>query len=130
MIQVRDLAIKDAQLQIEAIRLSLDDLKAKRATAELTEMASRLITRIGGAGDTLARLQQIVEEEREKAAGKARMARDTLNAGRIVLSEKEQKALEKNALADFVAAEGIGAKRATNSPTLNGSTKTIFPLAG
>jgi phage shock protein A len=108
LIRARDVAIQNAQSRIEALRLMLDDLKIKRATAELTEMASGLVMRIGGAGDTLTRLQQMVEQERDKAAGKARIARDTLNAGGIVLQKRERKALEEQALADFVVAEGIG----------------------
>lgn len=108
LIRARDVAIQNAQSRIEALRLMLDDLKIKRATAELTEMASGLVIRIGGAGDTLTRLQQMVEQERDKAAGKARLARDTLNAGGVVLQERERKALEEQALADFVVAEGIG----------------------
>jgi hypothetical protein len=50
----------------------------------------------------------MVEQERDKAAGKARIARDTLNAGGIVLQERERKALEEQALADVVVTEGIG----------------------
>jgi len=108
LIQARDVAIQNAQSRIEALRWMLDDLKIRRATAELTEMASGLVSRVGGAGDTLTRLQQLVEQERDKAAGKVRIARDTLNSGGIALQEGERKALEEQALADFVAAEGIG----------------------
>src|SRR6516165_9055059 len=61
----REAAVKNAQSKIEALRFSLDDLKIKKATAELTQMASGMVTQIGGAGDTLERLQRVVEEERE-----------------------------------------------------------------
>ncbi|MBV9488350.1 MAG: hypothetical protein JO069_01325 [Verrucomicrobia bacterium] len=125
----RDVAIQNAQARIETLRFALEDLKVKRASAELAEMASGLLTRIGGTGDTLTRLQQMVEQECEKAAGKVRMARDTGNAGGIILQEREQKALEEQALADFMTAEGIGPGRATNQPALNGGTRTmILPL--
>jgi phage shock protein A len=126
LIRARDVAIKNAQSRIEALRFLLEDLKVKRATAELTEMASGLIVRIGGAGDTLMRLQQMVEQEREKAAGKARIARDTLNADGIVLQEREQKALQEQALADFVVTEGIGweTRLATGQSPRDGGTKT------
>jgi hypothetical protein len=79
----------------------------KRALAELTEMASGMITSIGSSGETLDRLTGIVEEERQKAAGRVRVARDTLDTSGIEIKESEQKALADQALADFAAKEGI-----------------------
>jgi phage shock protein A len=107
LIRARDVAIKAAQAKIEALKSSLNDLKIKKATAELTEMASGMITSIGGSGDTLDRLHKMVEEERETAAGRARIARDSLNTSDIAIKEEEQKALTEMALADFAAAEGL-----------------------
>src|ERR1700752_3868795 len=107
LIRARDVAIKNAQTKIEALRFSLDDLKIKKATAELTQMASGMVTQIGGAGDTLDRLHTMVEEEREKAAGRVRVARDTFDTSGIPMKEAEQKALADQALADFAAREGI-----------------------
>jgi phage shock protein A len=107
LIRARDVAIKAAQAKIEALKSSLNDLKIKKATAELTEMASGMITSIGGSGDTLDRLHKMVEEERETAAGRARIARDSLNTSDLAVKEEEQKALTEMALADFAAAEGL-----------------------
>lgn len=114
LVKARDVSVKAAQAKIESLKSSLDDLKIKKATAELTEMASGMITSIGGAGDTLDRLHGMVEEEREKAAGRARVARDTLNTTDFAVKEEEQHALAEQALADFAAKEGL----------------TIEPLAG
>lgn len=107
LVMARDASIKEAQEKITQLRYSLDDLKVKRATAELTEMASGMISKIGGAGDTLDRLHQMVEEERQVAAGRARVARDTLDTTDLSLQEAEQQALADRALADFAAQEGI-----------------------
>lgn len=107
LIKARDVSVKAAQAKIESLKTSLNDLKIKRATAELTEMASGMIASIGGSGDTLDRLHTMVEEEREYAAGRARVARDTLNTSDITLKEGEQRALADQALADFAAREGI-----------------------
>lgn len=107
LIKARDVSVKAAQAKIESLKHSLDDLKIKRATAELTEMASGMITTIGGSGDTLDRLHGMVEEEREKAAGRARIARDSLNTTDFQMKEEEQRALADQALADFAAKEGI-----------------------
>jgi phage shock protein A len=107
LIRARDVSIKAAQTKIEYLKASLDGLKIKKATAELAEMASGMISQIGGSGDTLDRLQNMVEEERTIVAGRARVARDSLNTGDIVVKEVEQKALADQALADFAAREGI-----------------------
>jgi len=130
LIRARDVAIKSAQSKIEALRFGLDDLKIKRATAELTQMASGMITEIGGAGDTLDRLQRMVEEERQKAAGKARVARDTLDTTGIALKESEQKALEEQALADFAASEGLALDSHQTPPkTTETPPKTMGPVS-
>jgi phage shock protein A len=107
LIKARDVSIKAAQAKMEALKSSLDDLKIKKATAELTEMASGMITSIGGSGDTLDRLHKMVEEEREQASGRARIARDSLNTTDFVMKEEEQRALADQALADFAAKEGL-----------------------
>ncbi|MBV8585316.1 MAG: hypothetical protein JO331_05970 [Verrucomicrobia bacterium] len=129
LIRARDVAIKSAQSKIEALRFGLDDLKIKRATAELTQMASGMITEIGGAGDTLDRLQRMVEEERQKAAGKARVARDTLDTTGIALKESEQKALEEQALADFAANEGLALDPNQTSKTTETPPKSMGPVS-
>jgi phage shock protein A len=107
LIKARDVSVKAAQAKIQELKSSLDDLKIKKATAELTEMASGMISSIGGSGDTLDRLHKMVEEEREKASGRARIARDSLNTTDFVMKDEEQKALADQALADFAAKEGL-----------------------
>jgi len=117
LIKARDVSVRAAQTKIESLKSSLDDLKIKKATAELTEMASGMITSIGGAGDTLDRLHKMVEEEREHAAGRARVARDSLNTADFAVKEEEQKALAEQALADFAAKEGMAIEPAAGSTT-------------
>jgi phage shock protein A len=107
LLRARDVSVKAAQAKIESLKTSLNDLKIKRATAELNEMASGMISQIGGSGDTLNRLHEMLEEEREKAAGRARVARDTLHSTDFEMQEHEQKALADQALADFAANEGL-----------------------
>ena len=70
-------------------------------------MAAGMVTDIGGSGDTLNRLEGMVEDERTKAAGRARVARDSMDMSEIQMKESEQGALQEMALADFAAAEGI-----------------------
>lgn len=118
LLRTRDVAVKAAQAKIEALKTSIDDLKIKRATAELTEMASGMISQIGGSGDTLNRLHGMVEEEREKASGRARVARDSLHTSDFDMQENEQKALADQALADFAAKEGLVLDTPRNTVTI------------
>src|SRR5215468_10019065 len=115
LLKARDVAVSSAKAKIESLRSSISDMKMKKAMAELTEMASGMITSIGGSGDTLDRLQTMVEEERSKAAGRARVARDSMDMSTIQLKEAEQNAMADQALADFAAKEGIALEPSTSS---------------
>jgi hypothetical protein len=75
-----------------------------------------LISHIGGSGDTLDRLHEMVEEERQIAAGRARVARDSLPTSELDMKEEEQRALADQALADFAAHEGIAIESGTIPP--------------
>ena len=70
-------------------------------------MAAGMINEIGGAGDTLNRLEEIVREEREEAKGRARVAKDSIDTSDLTMMEAERSALEELALADFAAESGI-----------------------
>jgi phage shock protein A len=126
LVKARDVAINAARTKIESLKSSISDLKMKRAMAELTEMASGMITGIGNSGETLDRLTNIVEEERSKAAGRARVARDSMDTSGIQIKEAEQKALADQALADFAAKEGIALEPAGASSS---STASATPAA-
>jgi len=121
LIKARDVAISAARTKIESLKSGINDLKMKRAMAELTEMASGMITNIGSSGETLDRLHNIVEEERQKAAGRVRVARDTLDTSGVEVKESEQKALADQALADFAAREGIALEPAAPEATAPGA---------
>lgn len=107
MIKARDVAISSARAKIETLRGTIADMRMNNAMAEMSEMAAGMINNIGGSGDTLNRLQDMVEEERSKAAGRARVAKDSIDMGEVNLKESEQNALADQALADFAAKEGI-----------------------
>lgn len=107
LVRARDVAVKAARDKIEQLRRGIDDMKVQKAMAELNEMAAGMVGNLGGSGDTLNRLEEMVEEERSKAAGRARVARDSVDMSGTVIKEAEQKALADMALADFAAAEGI-----------------------
>lgn len=114
LIRARDVSVKEAKAKIEELRRGIDDMKVKKAVAELNEMASGMINEIGGSGDNLNRLSEIVEDERTKAAGRARVAKDSMDLTEINMKESEQEALAEMALADFAAAEGIEIEKTDN----------------
>jgi len=124
LVRARDVAVSTARSKIESLKSSIDDMKMKRALAEVTEMASGMVTQIGGAGETLDRLHEMVEEEREKAAGRLRVARDSMDTTQVHLKEAEQQALADQALADFAAKEGIALEPAQGAA----SSSTAAPV--
>jgi phage shock protein A len=107
LVRARDVTIKTAQQKIEGLKSMINDMKIKQAVAEMSEMATGMIGTIGGSGDTLNRLEEMVREERDKAAGRARVATDSLDFSGVKLKEAEQNALADQALAEFAAKEGI-----------------------
>jgi phage shock protein A len=125
LLKTRDVSINAAKAKIQALRAGLDDLKVKKALAEMTEMASGMISSIGSSGDTLDRLQTMVEDERGKAAGRARVAKDSLDMSGVQMKEAEQKALADQALADFAAREGIALDTSSTGPAPEAPVKSM-----
>ena len=107
LVKARDVAVQTARAKIESLKGAINDMRMNQAMAELHEMSAGMITNIGGAGDTLNRLETMVTEERDKAAGRARVAKDAVDMTGVNLKEAELTALADQALADFAAREGI-----------------------
>jgi phage shock protein A len=105
LVRARDVAISIARQKIESLKTGISDLKMKRAMAEITEMASGMITDLGGSGETLNRLDEMVREERHKAAGRVRVAVDSLDLKDVHIREAEQGELAEQALAAFEASQ-------------------------
>lgn len=105
--KARDIAVTAAKEKIESLKRDIDETKIAKATAELNEMAAGMINEIGGAGDTLNRLEEMVTEEREKARGRARVAKDAMDTTDLDAMEAERDAMEELALAEFAAEAGI-----------------------
>lgn len=123
----RDTAIKTAREKIETLRKDLDDLKMKKALAEMNEMASGMLTQIGGSGDTLDRLHSMVEEERTKAAGRARVARDSIDTSSFREDKAEREALEDMALADLASELGVSVPGAATAAPATAQTDAAVP---
>jgi len=125
LVKARDVAINAARQKMESLKAGISDMKMKKAMAELTEMASGMVTSIGSSGETLDRLSNIVEEERTKAAGRVRVARDSMDMSGVVMKEAEQNALAEQALADFAAKEGIPLEPSVSSTETNSTQAPV-----
>jgi phage shock protein A len=116
LVKARDVAVAAARAKIESLKGAITDMRMKQAMAEMHEMAAGMVSEIGGSGDTLSRLHEMVEEERTRAAGRARVARDAVDMSEVTVKEAEMNALADQALADFAAREGITLEGAPASP--------------
>jgi phage shock protein A len=130
LIKARDVAVSSARSKIEGLKGAINDMRMKQAMAEIHEMSAGMVTSIGGSGDTLGRLSEMVEEERSKAAGRARVARDALDMSEVKIKDAEMNALADQALADFAAREGLalpGAEAAEPAARTMGETPPTKP---
>jgi phage shock protein A len=107
LVKARDVAVQTARAKFESLKGAINDMRMNQAMAEIHEMASGMVSSIGGGGDTLNRLHEMVEEERTRAAGRARVAKDSIDMSGVEVKEAELTALGDQALADFAAREGI-----------------------
>ena len=131
LVRARDVAVASAKQKIESIKADISDLKTKKSLAALTETASGMITTIGGSGDTLDRLQTMIQEEKSRAAGRVRVASDNLDSTGVLLKEAEQHALADQALADFAAREGIALEPIpSTSQSTAVAQKSMGPVSG
>ena len=106
---------------------AIQDMRMKQAMAEMNEMASGMIAEVGGSGDTLNRLHEMVEDERTKAAGRARVAKDSVDMTNVNIQESEITALADQALADFAAKECIALAGSTSAPAPAPANRAMGP---
>ena len=57
LVKARDVAVQTARAKIESLKGAINDMRMNQAMAEMHEMSAGMITNIGGAGDTLNRLE-------------------------------------------------------------------------
>lgn len=131
LVKSRDVAVREAQTKIDTLKRMISEAEMLEAQAELQEMAQGMITSIGGSGDTLNRVEEYLEERRDKAAGRARVAGDSIDTSQVELLEAEQEAMADAALAEFAAAYGLdvpGGEAAPAAGETAASTETAPPV--
>ena len=116
LIKSRDVSVREAQQKIEKLSRMISETEMLEAQAELQEMATGMISSVGGSGDTLNRVEEYLNERRDKAAGRARVAADSVDTSEVELMEAEQEALGDAALAEFAAAYGLDAPAPEAAP--------------
>ncbi|MEM9291535.1 MAG: PspA/IM30 family protein [Acidobacteriota bacterium] len=116
LVKSRDVAVREATKKIESLKRMISETEMLEAQAELQEMAQGMITSIGGSGDTLDRVQEHLEERRDQAAGRARVAEASLDTTEVDLLEAEQSALADAALNEFAAAYGLDMPETEGAP--------------
>jgi len=130
LVKSRDVAVRDAQEKIEKLKRMMTETEMLEAQAELQEMATGMISSIGGSGDTLNRVEEYLTERRDKAAGRARVASTTIDTTKVELLEAEQQALADQALTEFAAAYGIDAppaEKAAEAPPAPPAAREMGP---
>lgn len=104
LVQARGAAVEVARSRIETMKRSLGEVQAQRALAELCELAADLHGSIGVSEGTLERVHERLEEERDAAMGRARVAREVVDAQRDPSDEEDRRAAADEALRRFEAA--------------------------
>ena len=103
------LAQREFEDKVRRLDKQLSQVKIKEAQAEAASALSSVAFKVGDLGDTMKRVDEILQKRYEVSAGKARVAKDMVDMEAITEKENERKALEQQALAEFLASQGIQA---------------------
>jgi phage shock protein A len=116
-------AQKDFEEKVQKIERQLSQVRVKEAQAEAAAALSGVAFKVGDMGDTLKSVEDVLNKKYEKAAGKARVAQDLGSLEQAKEKEAERKALEQQALAEFLASQGVQIEQGETQP----GTKEIGP---
>ncbi len=108
-------AQKDFEDKIRRLDRQLSEVKVKEAQAEAASALGNVAFKVGDMGDTMKTVEEVLNKRYEQSAGKARVAKDMVDMGAVQEKETERKALEQEALAEFLAGQGIQAGTASES---------------
>ena len=123
------LSQQEFEEKVRRLDKQLTQVKIKEAQAEAAAALGSATFKVGDLGDTMKTVEEVLQKRYEVSAGKARVATDMIDAHSIEQKEGERKALEQNALADFLASQGIAAPPAAAS-TPAATEKEIGPGTG
>jgi phage shock protein A len=101
------LAQREFEDKVRKLEKMVSQVKIKEAQAEAAAALSSTAFKVGDLGDTMKRVDEILQKRYEVSAGKARVAKDLVDMDALNEKENERKALEQVALAEFLASQGI-----------------------
>ena len=110
-------AQREFEDKVRRLEKQLSQVKIKEAQAEAASALSSVAFKVGDLGDTMKRVDEVLQKRYEVSAGKARVARDLVDMETVQEKENERKALEQVALAEFLASQGIQSTPAAGETT-------------
>jgi phage shock protein A len=108
---------QEFQDKVRRLEKQLSQVQIKEAQAEAATALSSVAFKVGDLGDTMKTVEDVLQKRYEVSAGKARVARDMVDMDTVREKESERKALEQNALAEFLASQGMQATPAAAQST-------------
>ena len=122
------LAQKEFEDKVRKLENQLSQVRVKEAQAEAASAMSNVAFKVGDLGDTMKTVEDVLSKRYEESAGKARVAKDMVDTHALDEKESERKALEQNALAEFLASQGIAASSPTTTEA-PAAAKDLGPAA-
>jgi phage shock protein A len=110
-------AQREFEDKVRRLEKQLSQVKIKEAQAEAASALSSVAFKVGDLGDTMKRVDEVLQKRYEVSAGKARLAKDMVDMEAVQEKEGERKALEQVALAEFLATQGIQSTPASGEAT-------------
>ena len=107
------IAQKEFEEKTRKLESQLSQVRVKEAQAEAASALNNVAFKVGDLGDTMKTVEDVLNKRYETSAGKARLAKDLVDTGALQEKETERKALEQNALAEFLASQGIASSSST-----------------
>jgi len=104
LVRAREVALVSARERIESLKRSIDECKVQEALADLTELSAGMHGSIGLSDGTLERVRDRMDERRHRAAGRSRVARDSIDVAAVQAQEAEHTAMAEDALRRFETA--------------------------
>src|SRR5688500_16694237 len=102
-------AQREFEDKVRRLERQLSQVKVKEAQAEAGGALSHGGFKVGDLGETMKPVEDGLGKRYEVSAGKARVAKDMVDMDQVVEKEVGRKAMEQNALAEFLASQGIAA---------------------